>query len=328
MPVLVSGSVAYDRIMDFPGKFSDNILPGKVHNISISFALDTLAIKFGGTATNVAYSLALLGEAALVVSSVGKDFTDYAKWLKRHRLSLNGLHQVPTDLTATAHIITDKGDSQIAGFYFGAMRVPALKQAKVQRAFQSAVKKQQTVGLIAAGNLDDMLLAAQAYRKAKVPFVFDPGQQTPWLSAEQFKQILRGAHTLIVNDYELALVKKKLKKDVKLLSQLKQLVVTRGEKGADWFVDGKKHTMPVAKPKAVVDPTGAGDAYRSGVVLGLLRNWPIAQAGRVGALAATYAIEQYGTQSHSYTKAQFKQRYQQIFKQSLAIWSTTSKISN
>ncbi|MBI4408021.1 MAG: carbohydrate kinase family protein [Candidatus Kerfeldbacteria bacterium] len=319
MPVLVSGSVAYDRIMDFPGKFSDNILPGKVHNISISFALDTLAIKFGGTAANVAYSLALLGEPAMVVASVGKDFADYAAWFKRHRLSLNGLHTVSNDLCATAHIITDKGDSQIAGFYFGGMRVPALKQAKVKQAFTAALKKTNTVGLIAAGNLDDMVLAAQYYRKAKVPFVFDPGQQTPWLSAEQFKSILNGAHTLIVNDYELALVQKKLKKDAKALRQLKQLIVTRGEKGADWYVSGKKHTMPVAKPKKVVDPTGAGDAYRSGVVLGLLRNWPIEQSGRVGALAATYAIEQYGTQQHSFSQAQFKKRYQQIFKHTLSI---------
>lgn len=319
MPVLVSGSVAYDRIMDFPGKFSDNILPGKVHSISISFSLDTLAIKFGGTATNVAYSLALLGEPATVLSSVGKDFTDYAKWLKQHGLTNQGLHVVPTDLTATAHIITDQGDSQIAGFYFGAMRIPALKQVKVKRAFTAALKKTNTVGLIAAGNLDDMVLAAQAYRKVKVPFVFDPGQQTPWLSADQFKNILNGAHTLIVNDYELALVQKKLKKDVKVLSQLKQLIVTRGEQGADWYVGGRKHTMPVAKPKKVVDPTGAGDAYRSGVVLGLLRNWPIEQSGRVGALAATYAIEQYGTQQHQYTKREFQNRYYQTFKQKIIL---------
>lgn len=319
MPVLVSGSVAYDRIMDFPGKFADHILPGKIHNISISFALDTLAIKFGGTATNVAYSLALLGESSMVVASVGKDFADYAAWLKQHKLTIAGLHTVATDLCATAHIITDKGDSQIAGFYFGAMRIPALKQAKVKTAFTTTLKKPNTVGLIAAGNVEDMIMAAQQYRKARVPFVFDPGQQTPWLSAEQFKAILRGAHTLIVNDYELDLVKKKLKNDLAALAKLKQLIVTRGEKGADWYINGKKHSMPVAKPKQVVDPTGAGDAYRSGVVLGLLRNWSPEQAGRVGALAATYAIEQYGTQTHRYTQAQFKQRYQKTFKQTLAL---------
>ncbi len=319
MPVLVSGSIAYDRIMDFPGKFSDHILPGKIHNISISFALDTLAIKYGGTAANVAYSLALLGEKATVVSSVGKDFTDYAVWLKKKGIRLEGVHVVNSDICATAHIITDKGDSQIAGFYFGAMRVPALKQAKVKRAVAALLKKPKTVGLIGAGNVDDMLLAAQAYRKAKVPFVFDPGQQTPWLSADQFKAIIKGAHTLIVNDYELALVQKKLKKDLRVLEQLKQLVVTRGEKGADWFVSGKKYTMPTAKPKKVVDPTGAGDAYRSGVLLGLLRNWSIEQSGRVGALAATYAIEQYGTQTHSYTKQEFIKRYYQSYKQKIIL---------
>lgn len=319
MPVLVSGSVAYDRIMDFPGKFSDNILPGKVHNISISFALNQLAIKYGGTAANVAYTLALLGEQPVVIASVGKDFPDYATWLQRKGVRLDGVHMVPTDICATAHIITDKGDSQITGFYFGAMRVAALKQSKVKRAVAALVKKPHTVGLIGAGNTADMVLAAQTYRKANVPFIFDPGQQTPWLSPQQFKSILTGAHTLIVNDYELALVQKKLKTDAKLLKQLKQLIVTRGEKGADWYVDGKKHTMPVAKPKKVVDPTGAGDAYRSGVVLGLLRNWPIEQSGRVGALAATYAIEQYGTQQHSFSKAQFAKRYYQSFKEKITI---------
>ncbi len=319
MPVLISGSVAYDRIMDFPGKFSDNILPGKIHSISISFALDQLAIKYGGTAANVAYTLALLGEKPMIVASVGKDFPDYATWLQRKGVRLDGVHMVPTDICATAHIITDKADSQITGFYFGAMRVAALKQSKVKRAVAASVKKPHTVGLIGAGNTADMILAAQTYRKAKVPFVFDPGQQTPWLSAEQFKSILHGAHTLIVNDYELALVQKKLKKDVKVLSQLKQLIVTRGEKGADWYVGGKKHTMPVAKPKKVIDPTGAGDAYRSGVVLGLLRGWSVEQAGRVGALAATYAIEHYGTQQHSFSKAQFQKRYHQSFKQKITI---------
>lgn len=320
MPVLVSGSVAYDRIMDFPGKFSDNILPGKVHNISISFALNQLAIKYGGTAANVAYTLALLGEQPIVIASVGKDFPDYATWLQRQGVRLDGVHMVPTDICATAHIITDKGDSQITGFYFGAMRVAALKQSKVKRAVAASVKKPHTVGLVGAGNTADMVLAAQTYRKAKVPFVFDPGQQTPWLTAEQFKSIMHGAHTLIVNDYELALVQKKLKCTLtQLTKQLPQLIVTRGKKGADWYLGGKKYTMPVAKPKKVVDPTGAGDAYRSGVVLGLLRGWSVEQAGRVGALAATYAIEHYGTQQHSFSKAQFLKRYQLHFKQSIKI---------
>lgn len=320
MPVLISGSVAYDRIMDFPGKFSDNILPGKVHNISISFALNQLAIKYGGTAANVAYTLALLGEQPVVIASVGKDFPDYATWLQRKGVRLDGVHMVPTDICATAHIITDQGDSQITGFYFGAMRVAALKQAKVKRAVAALVKKLDTVGLIGAGNTDDMVLAAQTYRQAKVPFVFDPGQQTPWLTLQQFKRILQGADTLIVNDYELALVLKKLKlTQTQLAKQVRQLVVTLGAKGARWQVQGKTVTMPVAKPTKVVDPTGAGDAYRSGVVLGLLRGWSVEQSGRVGALAATYAIEHYGTQQHSFSKAQFAKRYYQSFKEKITI---------
>ncbi len=165
-----------------------------------------------------------------------------------------------------------------------------------------------------------MLWLARLYQAAQVPYIVDPGQQTVWLTAKQLRTLLRGAHTLIVNDYELAMVQKKLKTTTaKLRSQLQRLIVTLGERGASWYDKTIVLHLPVAKPRRVVDPTGAGDAYRAGVILGMVRHWPDTLAGRVAALCATYAIEHYGTQVHHFTRAQFQQRFRKIFKLYLSL---------
>ncbi|MFA6475094.1 MAG: carbohydrate kinase family protein [Patescibacteria group bacterium] len=317
----MSGSIAFDRIMDFPGKFSDHILPNKIHNLNVSFGLDKLSIEFGGTAGNIAYTLSLFGEKPSIVGSVGHDFAPYKKHLIKHHINLRDIRVIPKETCATAHIITDQGDNQIAGFHFGAISYPAVSA--------QIVTKQTKLGIIAAGNLADMMKLSEQYRHNHVPFIVDPGQQLTWLTGAQLTYLLNGAHTLVVNDYELAVVQKKLmsvetRHGVSLqnkssLQNLTQLVVTKGEKGADWFVGGKRYVLPVAKPTRVLDPTGAGDAYRSGIILGILRQWSPEQAGRVAALCATYAIEQYGTQNHTFTKTQFKKRYYKNFKHNIII---------
>lgn len=324
MPILVSGSVAYDRIMDFPGKFVDHILPDKIHNLNVSFGLERLTVEFGGTAGNIAYTLSLLGERPYVISQVGTDFAAYRQWMKRQRIHTETIRTIDNDVCPTAHIITDLADNQIAGFHFGAMKQSALKAAPIKRMVTQLLNNRstttETIGLLAAGNLDDLLQLAKLYTKAKVRYVVDPGQQLVWLTPEHLHAALAGADTLIVNDYEIELVLKKLHLTLaQLADRLPRVVVTRGSKGAYWYYGSKRLTMPIARPKRVLDPTGAGDAYRAGVVLGMVNNWEPAQAGRVAALCATYAIEQYGTQRHSFTQQQFKQRYNKTFKQRIAL---------
>lgn len=317
MNVLVSGSLAYDRIMDFPGKFIDHILPDKIHKLNVSFGLEKLTVNYGGTSGNIAYTLALLGERPQVISQVGTDFADYRRWLQRYHIRTNTIRIVPSEVCATAHIITDLSDNQIAGFHFGAMKQQALADSNIKHTIQRLITN-ETIGILGAGNLDDMIELAQLYARKSLRYIVDPGQQLVWLTPVQLRTLLVKAHTLIVNDYELDLVLKKLKVTAqKLKQQLPQLIVTLGNKGAVWYVHGRRYHLPIAKPKRVVDPTGAGDAYRSGVILGMLYNWEPAVAGRVAALCATYAIEQYGTQNHHFTVSSFRQRFYKIFKRKL-----------
>ncbi|EKD76558.1 MAG: ribokinase RbsK [uncultured bacterium] len=320
MPVLISGSVAYDRIMDFPGKFVDHILPDKIHKLNVSFGLEKLSVNFGGTAGNIAYSLSLLGEQPYVVSQVGTDFSSYRKWMKRQGIHTDTIRVVKTDVCPTAHIITDLDDNQIAGFHFGAMKYSAIQATVVKHKVQKLVKTKGAIGLLAAGNLDDLLQLAKLYTLKKVRYIVDPGQQLVWLTAQHLRTALAGADTLIVNDYEMDLVLKKIATTLpKLTARIPRIIVTRGSKGAYWYYGKKRLTMPVAKPKRVLDPTGAGDAYRAGVIMGMLDNWDPALTGRVAALCATYAIEQYGTQRHAFSRQQFKQRFYQTFKQQVSL---------
>lgn len=320
MNVFISGSIAYDRIMNFPGKFADHILPDRIHQLNVSFGLEKLTIQFGGTAGNIVYNLSLLGEHPYVVSQAGNDFANYRARFKTMGVKLDYVRSVPNETCSTAHIITDQTDNQIAAFHFGAMKQAATGAAPLRSKLLKKLKQQPALGLLAAGNLGDMLWLAETYRKQGIDYIFDPGQQTVWLQAAQMRTILRGAGAMIVNDYELALVTKKLGITAAALAkQLPILIVTLGAKGADWYVAGKKTHITTAKPKKVLDPTGAGDAYRAGVVLGLLRGWDVKTAGQVSALCATYAIEHYGTQQHTYTKQQFQQRYKKAFKQNISL---------
>lgn len=320
MTVLVSGSIAYDKIMDFPGKFSDHILPNHIHNINVSFGISKLNQNYGGTAGNIVYSLGLLGEKPYVISQVGSDFTGYDKWLRKHNVNLSLVRKVAGDVCPTAHIITDQNDNQIAGFHFGAMATAATKDRAVLSKVKQKVKGKAVLGLLAAGNLDDMMTLSDIYTKSGVSYIFDPGQQTVWLNPAQIKKLVGGASILIVNDYELAMIEKKLGTSLKnLRTKLDKLIVTLGSKGSYWYTAGKLSKYPVAKPKKVVDPTGAGDAYRSGLIKGMVENWDDKTTAQVAALAATYAIEQYGTQEHSYTKKSFQDRFKRTFKKQITL---------
>ncbi len=307
MRILVSGSLAYDRIMDFPGRFADHILPDKIHVLNVCFMVNGLTERFGGTAGNIAYNLHLLGETPLILATAGRDFGPYEEWLRSLGLPLEGIRLIPEEFTASAYITTDLADNQITGFNPGAMKHPsgyALDGLDPRRA----------LAIIAPGNLEDMLTYSRLYKERQVPYIFDPGQSIPAWGGGELAEMAAGALALIVNDYELELFRQKTGLTLpRLLELTPTLIVTQGDQGSEVFQEGVQHRIPAVPPRQVVDPTGAGDAYRAGLLKGLLRGlgWP--EAARLGAAVASFAVEKAGTQEHRFTCAEVAERCAQVF---------------
>lgn len=307
MNIYVSGSMAYDRIMDFPGRFADHIMPDKIHILNVCFTVNGMQEKLGGTAGNIAYTLALLGEKPTLVATIGKDYATYFAWLQKNGIATDSLTIVQEEFTAGAYITTDQSDNQITGFNPGAM--------KQQAGFDfSADVAAESIGIIAAGNLKDMAELAEKYRQKKIPFICDPGQSLTAWDGEDLRTWIDGASMLITNDYELELVMKMTGLSRHgLLERTAMLITTLGEKGSLIVTQDGEISIPVAPVREVLDPTGAGDAYRAGLIKGLLMNLPIDVAGRMGAVASAYAIENYGTQEHRFTWTDFSTRYRSAF---------------
>ncbi len=307
MNIFISGSMAYDRIMDFPGSFADYILPDKIHVLNVCFNVTSLTEKFGGTAGNIAYSLSLLGEKPVVIATIGKDYETYFEWLKSHAISNEGITIIREEFTAGAYITTDKSDNQITGFNPGAM-----KQATSYDI--SSADPKSSVMLLAPGNLQDMIGYATRCRERGIPYICDPGQSLTLWTGEQLRDWIKGSMMLITNDYELEVIMKMtgLKKD-EILGLTKMIITTLGDKGSLISMNGRDITIPAAKVSDVIDPTGAGDAYRAGLLKGLAMNKNIEDAAKIGSVAAAYAVEHYGTQEHRFTYEDFSERYQQNF---------------
>lgn len=307
MQVFVSGSLAYDRIMDFPGRFSDHILPDKIHILNVCFTVNGLKEQFGGTAGNIAYTLVLLGERPQILAAVGKDFDRYESWLRQHQLSMAGIRQVSDELTAGAYITTDKGDNQITGFNPGAMKYPS-------RFKFEDVSPEKALAIISPGNLEDMLAYAEACREKQIPYIFDPGQSIPSFSGDDLKKMLSGSTLLISNDYELEMVIRAtgLQKG-DLLEHTGTVITTLGEKGSIILTPEGKVEVPAAKASQVVDPTGAGDAYRAGLIKGIVLGQRLPEAARIGGACASFAVESYGTQEHRFSPEAFRARYEDNF---------------
>lgn len=311
MQIYVAGSLAYDRIMTFPGKFSDHILPDKIHILNVCFMVDKLEEKFGGTAGNIAYTLALLGEDPLILATSGQDFDRYEAWLRKNRLRLDGVRAIPEEFTAGAYITTDKSDNQITGFNPGAMKQPSLFDF-------TAVEPASSLVIISPGNLDDMKTYARVCRERGIRFIFDPGQAIPAFSGAELLGMIQGAEILICNDYELEMIMKATgRRRAGLLELCRSIVVTMGEKGSKIVgqAAGERGEIRVgaAKAKEAADPTGAGDAYRAGMLSGLADGLSLPEACKLGAVSAVYAVEKYGTQEHSFTVEEFEQRYAENF---------------
>jgi adenosine kinase len=295
MEIFVSGSLAYDRIMDFPGRFSDHILPDKIHILNVCFTVNGLKEKFGGTAGNIAYSLALLGEQPKILATAGKDFGRYETWLREHRLSLQGIRCVSEELTAGAYITTDQADNQITGFNPGAMKYPSLFKF-------DGVDPQRALAIVAPGNLEDMSTYAHIYKEKNIPYIFDPGQNIPEFSGDRLLEMITGSSVLISNDYELEMIMRATGFDKdQLLGHAESIITTLGENGSVIRTRGQEVKILAARASQVMDPTGAGDAYRAGVIKGLVLRRSMLDAARIGAVCASYAVEHHGTQEHRFS---------------------------
>ena len=300
--IVVSGSLAYDRIMDFPGHFSDHILPDKIHAINVCFQVNGMKEKFGGTAGNIAYVLKLMGENPVISAAIGHDYQRYFDWLAKNGLSIENIKIIEDEFTAGAYITTDKADNQITGFNPGAMKYSSALDF-------DQFEASKTMLIVSPGNLEDMVSYPRACKKKGIGYIFDPGQSLPMLDANDLIQAIEGCRILICNDYELELTMSKIELDEgELLERAGAVIVTMGELGSRVYTPDGEIRIPAAKPKQVLDPTGAGDAYRGGLISGLLRGKDIEESARMGSACASFAVEFYGTQSYSFTAKEFEER--------------------
>jgi len=301
--ILISGSLVYDRIMDFPGFFKDHIMPDKIHILNVAFSVNEVKESFGGTAGNIAYNLNLLGERPTIFSAVGKDFGPYKNWLLRNKTYLNELKVIKDRNTASVFIITDKADNQIAAFNPGAMNIPRGR-------FNNKYLK-NALAIISPGNCEDMLNYAKLYTEQRIKYIFDPGQQITSLKPSALRIGAVGAEILIGNDYEIELIRRKLKWTTKqLFGKIKTLIITKSGEGSEIYISGKKITIKAAKIKKVIDPTGAGDAYRAGLIKGIISNLSMEESLKLASAVASYAVTSYGTQKHKFTLTGLKKKIQ------------------
>ncbi|MBW1698843.1 MAG: carbohydrate kinase family protein [Deltaproteobacteria bacterium] len=307
MQILTSGSLAYDRIMDFPGKFSDHILPDKIHVLNVSFMVNGLTERCGGTAGNIAYNLALLGEKPIVLATAGKDFDTYKRRMIQLGLPLDGIREIPEEFTAGAYITTDMSDNQITGFNPGAMKYPSLFQF-------DGIQRDDAVAIISPGNLEDMIQYSRYYKKAGISHIVDPGQQIVSLTGDELEEMITGSSMFVSNDYELEMVLKttSLKKR-DMLKKTQAIITTLAEKGSVILTSDGELNISAVEPETVIDPTGAGDAFRAGLIKGLVMKKDLSVCAQMGAVCASFAVEHYGTQEHHFTLESFWKRYEKAF---------------
>ena len=307
MSIVVTGSVAFDHIMDFSGHFKDHILPDKIHVLSVSFLVDKLQKLRGGCAANIAYNLALLGERPKMVATVGQDFADYRAYLEEQGVDTSATRVIPDEFTASSFITTDLDNNQITGFYTGAMR-------EASSLSLHDLDGEIDVAIVAPNDPGAMLKYPRECRALGAAYIYDPGQQIVRLSADDLLDGLTGARCVIGNDYEMALIQEKTGHAPRELLELAEtVIVTRGEHGSLILTPDGPVEIPAAPVERVLDPTGAGDAYRAGILRGLMRGEPPERYGRVASLTAAYAVEEYGTQTHRHTPVQFAARYRAAF---------------
>ena len=302
MQILVSGSMAYDRIMAFPEYFSDHILPDKIHMLNVCFLVDGVTEHFGGTAGNIAHALKLLGHTATITATIGHDYRRYFRKLEQSGISHEAIRVIEQEFTAGAYITTDKADNQITGFNPGAM--------KYSSEFDfSQLAPEATIAIVSLGNVSDMINYPRRCKELGIRYIFDPGQQLPVLDPAELIEAITDSYIFIVNDYEfdLTLNKTGLRRE-ELLALPEQTIITLGEQGSTLLASGTTTQNQPATPSQVVDPTGCGDAYRGGLLAGLAAGKSVDESARIGSICASFAVESHGTQVYSFTEEEFARR--------------------
>ncbi len=308
MSFIITGSVAYDYLMSYPGRFRDHILPDQLDSLSVSFLADSMRRERGGVAANVAYTNKLLGGHPTILATVGHDFGDYRRWLEDQGLPTDQIIEIPEDLTATFFVSTDLDQNQIANFYTGAMAHA--------RDYSLASRNLQDAALVLISPNDPLAMVAYAKecKELGMPFAYDPSQQLARLSEEDLKESVPGAKFLLCNEYEIAVIQNKTGWSMDEIRNLVEvLVVTYGKKGSVIYTDGQEYEIPIAPLDHIDDPTGAGDAFRGGFFAAWQAGLSWDVAGRVGALCSTYALENIGTTTHRFTQDEFAIRYAEYF---------------
>lgn len=308
MSFVITGSVAYDYLMSFPGHFRDHILPDQLDNISLSFLAESMRRERGGVAANIAYTMKLLGSDPTILATVGTDFGDYRNWLEEQGLNTDQIIEIQDELTATFFVSTDLDQNQIANFYTGAMSY-ASNYSLADRGLGEA-----KLVLISPNDPGAMLNYATECKDTGIPFAYDPSQQIARLSGDDLVQSVPGAAFLLCNEYELAMVENKTGWSLEqVIEQVDALVLTLGKKGSVIYVDGKQIEVPTVELGTIDDPTGAGDAYRGGFFASFMAGLPWDVCGRVGSLCSIYALEKIGTTTHHFTLEEFSTRYAELF---------------
>lgn len=310
MSALICGSMAYDNIMVFPGKFKEHILPDKIHILNVSFLVPTLRRSFGGCAGNIAYNLKLLGGNGYPMATVGHDFAIYRARLEQLALDLRYVKTIAGEFTAQCFITTDLDDNQITAFHPGAMN-----HAHTQIVPSNAGI---TLGLISPDGRDGMIQHAEQFAAAGIPFIFDPGQGLPMFDGDDLRGFIDKASYVTVNDYEGQLISERTGlSHEEIAKRVKAFIVTRGGEGSTIYASGKQIAIPCAKAKQLKDPTGCGDAYRAGLIYGIQKGFDWETTGRIASLVGTIKIEHEGPQNHSFTMGEFTTRYKQEFGEAL-----------
>ena len=306
MTALICGSYAYDTIMVFHDRFKNHILPDKVHMLNVSFLVPEMRREFGGCAGNIAYNLNLLGGDALPMATVGNDFDPYAKWSDQCSINRKHLKVLDNTYTGQAFITTDMDDNQITAFHPGAMSFS--HENKVSDA--SGV----SIGIVSPDGRDGMIQHAQQFAQAGIPFIFDPGQGMPMFSGDELVTFLEQATWAAFNDYEAQLMQERTGKSPYAMAEmLDALIVTMGNKGAVIYCKEQRLEIPTAETRSVTDPTGCGDAFRAGLLYGLMNGMDWETTGRIASLMGAIKIEKPGTQNHRFTKDEFETRFKESF---------------
>lgn len=307
MNVVITGSVAYDYIMFFPGHFKDHILPDRLESITLSFLVESMVRRRGGTAPNIAYTLALLGERPRLLATVGEDFEEYRQWLESIGVDNSAVRVIPGEFTASFFANTDRSNAQIASFYPGAM-------AYASELSVYDLAERPDLLIISPNDPQAMDRYVVECQEMAIPYFYDPSQQIPRMSDDDLRRGVEGADALFINDYEFGMIQKRIGlRPEQALARADFIVVTRGEQGSIIFSKEGEFPIPAVNPERIVDPTGVGDAYRGGFLAGYLRGWDWQTCGQIGALAATFCLEHQGPQGHHFSAAEFLARFRRHF---------------